>query len=96
MGTIIYCLTTKLRKKSDIDVFYFALPYLYFNVGNFLTETKQIFEKGFPPNQTILKMRQNVIRTSAYDYPAIIKNEIEYLHFKLHGFDQDESLLEKP
>lgn len=41
-------------------------------------------------------MRRDVICKGAYDYPSLLKNEIEYLHYKLHKFDKDESLLENP
>ena len=82
-GLALFKLTRRLKKASPTDIFYFAIPYLYANWGIFCVEQKSLFEAGFPAHPFVIERRMDVINKTCFNYPQIVKNEIEYLHSKL-------------
>lgn len=47
-----------------------------------------MFEIGYPAHPFIVNKRIEVINRSCFKYPQIIKNEIEFLHRKVHGLPE--------
>ena len=62
---------------------YFFVPYMFLNYGMFLEQQHTLFEVGYPAHPFIIQKRSEVINSVCYYYPAILKNEIEYLHTKV-------------
>jgi hypothetical protein len=46
---------------------------------------------GYPAHPKIAQMRTKVLSNICFVYPRALKNEIEYLHMKIHGFKDDEN-----
>ena len=65
---------------------YFIMPYLFANYGIFLIEQRKLFEQGYPAHPFIIEKRARILSRCCFKYPKIIKNEIEYLHAKIHEF----------
>ena len=83
IGLFVYCLTRRLKKYGSLDIFYFAIPYLALQNGAFNLGSKELIETGYPAHPWIVEKRTNLISETCYIYPAILKNEIEYLHRKI-------------
>ena len=58
--------------------------YLFVNYGIFVTDQHKLFEVPYPAHPLILERRTQAVNNICYYYPEILKNEIEYLHSKLH------------
>lgn len=89
-GAFLYLLTRRLKKKADTDVMYAFFPALYCNIGIFGHSSAAMFECGYPAHPQIALMRAEVLSNICFIYPRILKNEIEYLHMKIHKFKEDE------
>ena len=69
-GALLYFLTISLKKKSNADfVLYFFTPWAYGNYCLYLSETRKLFEKGFPAHPYIAEKRMKVINKSCFSYP---------------------------
>jgi len=90
-GAFFFYLTRYLKGKNDSDFMYFIIPYLYLNYGVFMGHQKELFEKGYPAHPKVHEFRTKVLSNVCFNYPRILKNEIEYLHYKIHGFKDDET-----
>jgi len=90
-GLFLYGLTRRLKTYTPFDVMYFAVPYAYVNYGTFMVMQKHLYECGYPAHPLIQQMRTEVINKTCYKYPQIVKNEIEYIHAKLHNFEEEKS-----
>ena len=82
-GLLLYGLTRRLKKYSQYDILYFAVPYIFMQNGLFNVNSKAIVESGYPAHPWIVERRTKLLSDTCYLYPAILKNEIEYLHSKL-------------
>jgi hypothetical protein len=69
---------------------YAFFPFIYCNYGVFGDSSSTMFELGYPAHPQIALMRAEVLSNICFIYPRILKNEIEYLHMKIHKFKEDE------
>ena len=83
LGFGLFRLTRRLKKASPTDIGYFVVPYLYQNYGMYILLQKDLFEMGYPAHPYIIEQRMKMINKTCFSYPAIVKNEIEYLPAKL-------------
>lgn len=94
----LYLLTRRLKTYKPSDPFiYFLVPYFYINYGIFNSEQRRVFESGYPAHPHIQKWRADTINQTCFKFPPILKNEIEYLHSKIHPLPEeptDEDLLQ--
>lgn len=90
VGAFFYILTRRLKAKGALDGMYFMVPYMFANYSIFIERQHKLFELGYPAHPYIFQKRTKVVNSICYYYPGILKNEIEYLHAKIHGFKEDE------
>lgn len=55
----------------------------------------QLFEIGFPAHPVVIEKRRRAINQCCFFAPSMVKNEIEYMHSKVEGVqnDDEEALL---
>ena len=90
-GAFLFLLTRRLASKSKFDFQYFLVPYLYLNYGTYLSSGRQLYEMGYPAHPFIVEQRTKVLNRVCFKYPQILKNEIEYLHTKIHDLHEEAS-----
>lgn len=83
-GACLFLLTRRLKQKSATDFLYFLSGYVFVNYGIFVEQQPKLFEIGYPAHPYIFEKRSQVLNMVCYYHPQILKNEIEYLHRKIH------------
>ncbi|CDW71687.1 UNKNOWN [Stylonychia lemnae] len=90
-GAALFGLTRLLKKKSQFDGLYFLVPYTLVNYCFFVERLHTLYEIGYPSHPLIFQARTQVVNNMCYAYPTILKNEIEYLHSKIHEIDSEKA-----
>lgn len=79
-----------LKAYGKNDILYPIVVFCAQNYGIYCQSQKVLFETGYPAHPYIIGERTKVINKCCFKNPEIIKNEIEYLHDKIHcGFTSD-------
>ncbi len=63
--------------------------------GVFLSEQHKLIEVPYPAHPYILEKRAEMVNAICFYYPQILKNEIEYLHRKIHNIKDEDELTEE-
>lgn len=86
----LYRLTRYLKASKPSDTFvYFIIPIVFLNYGVFTSLQRIVFESGYPAHPLIAQERTETINRACFKYPPILKNEIEYLHTKIHPLSEE-------
>ena len=85
-----------MKKTSGMDALvYFTIPLCYWLYCKKGFYQSRLFEVGYPAHPLIIEQRRKVVNQCCFCAPSMIKNEIEFMHSKLEGIEQqdEEALL---
>lgn len=78
-----------LQAKRPLDGLYFLIPWVYVTYSSMLTNCPKLFELSYPAHPFVMEKRSETLNKMCFYYPTALKNDIEYLHAKIHDLSLD-------
>ena len=84
-----YIFTRSMKSYRQGHFIYYIMPYLTMTFFFVNSKKTSLFEIGYPAHPKVLEARQKAVNRSCFGHPKLLKNEIEYLHQKIHDFPEE-------
>eukprot|EP00347_Sterkiella_histriomuscorum_P024425 403331161 len=89
VGLVIYGTLRLIKSKGSLDGMVFLTYYFYSNFCYFSDLHNKLFEIAYPAHPFIFDRRSEVVSRISYFFPTCLRNEIEYLHARIHDLPID-------